>query len=118
MTFIAKRNFQERDISAGLRQVFMRQMVWIKTAQMETWACSECAWTFSPLGPPQGADLGEMMENYERQRDNEHASHVCTEHPRARSARDGSGFSRSTEDPAFGLNPVGRRGRNDMRRAS
>jgi rubredoxin len=66
----------------------MRQMVWIKTARMEAWACSECAWAFSPSGPPRGSSIEEMKENFERQRDKEYASHVCAEHPRAKSARE------------------------------
>jgi hypothetical protein len=72
----------------------MRQMVWIKTARMMAWVCSECAWTFSPSGPPRGSGLEEMKENYERQRDKEYASHVCAEHPRAMSASDDPRISR------------------------
>jgi hypothetical protein len=68
----------------------MRQMMWIKTARIEGWACSECAWAFSPSGPPLGSNLEEMKQNYERQRDKEYASHVCAEHPRAKSAPDDS----------------------------
>jgi hypothetical protein len=64
----------------------MRRMVWIKTARTETWACSECGWRFSPLGPPRGSDLEEMKQNYERQRDKEYASHVCAEYPRVKGA--------------------------------
>jgi hypothetical protein len=66
----------------------MRQIVWMKTARMMAWACSECAWTFSPSGPPRGSSLEEMKQNYERQRDSEYASHVCADHPRAKSAPD------------------------------
>ncbi len=72
----------------------MRQIVWIKTARMMAWACSECAWTFNPSGPPNGNSLEEMKENYERQRDKEYASHVCAEHPRAKSAPDDPRFPR------------------------
>jgi hypothetical protein len=72
----------------------MRHMVWIKTEHMEAWVCSECAWTFNPSDPPRGRDLDEMKENYEIQRNKDFASHVCAEHPRARSARDGSTFPR------------------------
>jgi len=71
----------------------MRQMVWIKTTRIEAWACSECAWTFSPSGPPNGSSLEEMKQNYERQRDKEYASHVCADHPRAKSATDDSRIS-------------------------
>jgi hypothetical protein len=72
----------------------MRQIVYIRTESAQVWACSDCAWTFDPVGPPRGSSLEEMKQNYERQRDKEYASHVCTEHPRAKSARGGSGFSR------------------------
>jgi hypothetical protein len=65
----------------------MRQMVYISTERVQTWACSECAWTFNPSGPPRGGSLEEMKQNYERQRDKEYASHVCTEHLRNKSAR-------------------------------
>jgi hypothetical protein len=72
----------------------MRQMVWIKTAGIEAWACSECAWTFSPSGRPHGSGLAEMKQNYERQRDKEYASHGCADHPRAKNATDDSRMSR------------------------
>jgi rubredoxin len=72
----------------------MRRMVWIKTTRIEAWTCSECAWTFNPSGPPRGDSLEEMKRNYERQRDNEYASHVCAEHPRGKSATDDSRMSR------------------------
>jgi rubredoxin len=65
-------------------------MIWIKTPRVEAWACSECAWTFNPSGPPRGSDLAEMKQNYELQRDKEYASHACSEHPKAKTARDGS----------------------------
>ena len=72
----------------------MRQMVWIKTPRTEAWACSECAWTFSPSGPPDGSSLEEMKQNYERQRNKEYASHVCADHPRAKSAPESSRLTR------------------------
>jgi len=61
---------------------------------MEAWGCSQCGWTFSPSGPPLGSNLDEMKQNYERQRDKEHASHVCSEHPSAKSAREDYKFAR------------------------
>jgi hypothetical protein len=72
----------------------MRQMVWIKTARVMAWACSECAWMFIPSGPPRGSSIEEMKENYERQRDKEYASHACAEHPRAKSVSEDSRISR------------------------
>jgi hypothetical protein len=72
----------------------MRQMIWIKTVRLETWGCSQCAWTFSPTGPPRGSDLDEMKQNFERQRDKEYTLHVCAQHPKAKTAGDDSKFSR------------------------
>ena len=60
----------------------MRQLVWIKTAKLEAWGCSACAWTFRPAGPPVGRDLEEMKQNFERQRDREYAAHTCSRYPK------------------------------------
>jgi hypothetical protein len=95
----------------------MRQMIWIKTVRMETWACSVCDWAFSPSGPPLGSDLEEMKQNFERQRDKEYASHVCAEHPRPSSARDASQFSRPRDIRPYSTSPGNRMGPNDLRRA-
>jgi len=62
----------------------MRKMTWVKSAHSELWACSQCAWAFKPSGPPRGTTLDEMMQNFERQRDQEFASHVCAQHPRTK----------------------------------
>jgi hypothetical protein len=59
----------------------LRKMTWVKSAHSELWSCSRCAWAFKPSGPPHGTTLDEMMQNFERQRDQEFASHVCTERP-------------------------------------
>jgi hypothetical protein len=64
----------------------MRKMIWVESARSAGWACSECAWTFNPWGPPRGDSLDEMKQDFERQRDKEFASHDCAQHPRARSA--------------------------------
>jgi len=68
----------------------MRQMIRVKSVGSEGWACSECAWKFSPSGPPRGASLDEMKQNFERQRDSEFASHVCARHPRTRGQEPGT----------------------------
>jgi len=65
----------------------MRQLVWIKTAKLEAWGCSTCAWTFRPTGPPVGRDLEEMKLNFERQRDREFGIHVCSQYPKDLRAR-------------------------------
>ena len=93
----------------------MRRMVWIKTARTESWACSECGWRFSPSGPPLGRDLEEMKRNYERQRDEEYASHVCAKYPRASGARDDFRIPRRPDVRTHGAG-AGGRGRNEMRR--
>jgi hypothetical protein len=77
----------------------MRKMIWVKSVHSESWACSECAWAFNPPGPPRGTSLDEMKQNFERQRDEEFASHVCAAHPRAKapsamSAKDEPRFPR------------------------
>ena len=85
-----------------------RRMVWITTAQMEDWACSECGWAFRPSGPPVGRDLEEMKQNYERQRDTEYGSHVCAEHARNENDRHEPGSSRPRDrrpSPASAASP-------------
>jgi hypothetical protein len=42
---------------------------------------------FNPEGPPAGNSLAEMKQRYELQRDKEFATHVCAEHPRAKTAK-------------------------------
>jgi rubredoxin len=82
----------------------MRKMVWVKSVRSESWACSECTWAFNPSGPPQGATLDAMKENFELHRDKEFASHVCAAHPRTKSQKTLSaeyepGFRRTSDDP-------------------
>jgi hypothetical protein len=82
-------------------------MVWIKTARAQGWGCSQCNWTFNPLGPPLGNCLDEMMQNYERQRDMEHLLHACVENSSPEENRDVSRFplipkiDRVMRGPAF-----------------
>ena len=64
-----------------------RKLVWIGEDRFQGWVCSECAWRFNPVGPPVGESLDEMMRNFELQRDQEFASHVCAEHPKAKGAK-------------------------------
>jgi hypothetical protein len=59
-----------------------RKLVWVKVQNFEGWACAECAWAFKPSGQVRGNSIEEMKMQYERQRDQEFASHVCAEHPR------------------------------------
>jgi hypothetical protein len=54
-----------------------REMVWVQRKRFMGWACSQCAWEFNPSGFPTGNSIGEMKQNYERQRDMEFESHVC-----------------------------------------
>jgi hypothetical protein len=60
-----------------------RKLVWVEKPTFAGWACSECEWTFDPSEMPRGTSIGQMKENYERQRDEEFKAHVCAEHPRA-----------------------------------
>jgi hypothetical protein len=60
-----------------------RRLVWIETQRFRGWGCSECSWVFNPSGAPVGHSLDEMIQNYEKQREQEFASHDCAEYPRA-----------------------------------
>ena len=62
----------------------MRKMIWISSAERESWGCSECSWSFHPSGPPLGDSLDDMKKNYERQRDKEFDTHICGEQPKTR----------------------------------
>jgi hypothetical protein len=59
-----------------------RKLVWVERQNFQGWACTECAWTFNPTGPPAGDSIEQMMMLYEQQRDKEFRIHVCTEHSR------------------------------------
>ena len=88
----------------------MRHMVWIETAQLQTWGCSECGWTFTPSGPPIGTTMDEMMQNFERQRDKDCVLHVCAAHARPTNDPNNSRVSlnlpidRMTRTPGIGIN--------------
>ena len=73
--------------------------MWVKTAHIEGWACSECAWVFTPSGPPRGETLDEMKQNFERQRDKEFASHVCAHHPRPKESSQRPGNTKGESNP-------------------
>jgi len=60
-----------------------RKLVSIEEQRFWGWGCSECEWVFRPLGPLVGQSLDEMKVHYEKQRDEEFASHVCAEYRRA-----------------------------------
>jgi len=77
----------------------MRKMIWIETAHSAGWACSECVWAFNPWGPPRGASLDEMKQNFELQRDKEFVSHVCARHPRTK--RQEPGARSAQNEPRF-----------------
>ena len=64
-----------------------RKLVWIKEQRFWGWGCSECAWVFNPSGSPTGKSLDEMKQNYEQQRDEEFAAHVCAENLRAKNTK-------------------------------
>ena len=61
-----------------------RKLLWIDEEPYGRWGCSECKWVFNPSGRPVGKSLDEMMQNYQQQRDNDFAAHLCADHPRVR----------------------------------
>jgi hypothetical protein len=65
----------------------MRKMIFVKSQRNESWACSDCAWVFNPLGPPLGNSLESMMRDFERQREKEFASHACAQYPKTKSPK-------------------------------
>jgi hypothetical protein len=76
-----------KGIDAPNREVAMeskrRKMLWAERPNFQGWACNECAWIFNPKGALVGESIEEMKMNYERQRDEEFAAHLCAEYPRA-----------------------------------
>ncbi len=66
-----------------------RTLVWIEGPHFLGWGCSECAWVFSPLWPPDGESLDAMKQRYERQRDEDFAAHVCAPRHGARDDKKG-----------------------------
>ena len=63
-----------------------RTMIWIEGSRFQGSGCSECAWVFSPSGPPTGDSLSAMKEWYEGRREREFGDHVCAKHPRSKNA--------------------------------
>ena len=59
-----------------------RELVWVEKYRFRGWACSNCAWQFSPTGPPSGGSIPEMVESYKKQRDEEFKAHMCAKQPR------------------------------------
>jgi len=57
------------------------EMVWVEKERFTGWACSKCAWQFNPSQIPSGKTIGEMKQNFERQRDGEFKWHVCAKYP-------------------------------------
>jgi hypothetical protein len=57
----------------------MRNLVWVEESGML--GCSECAWVFRPRGSPKGKSPEEMLRDFESQRDEAFASHLCAEYP-------------------------------------
>jgi hypothetical protein len=75
------------NLTAPIREVAMapmrRKLVWVERTNFQGWACSECAWVFSPSWPLVGTTVDEMKKKFGEERDKEFESHVCAEHPRA-----------------------------------
>jgi rubredoxin len=69
-----------REVATGPMR---RKLVWTERPNFQGWACTECAWVFNPSWPLVGKSIEEMKTNFGPQLDQEFASHVCAEHPRA-----------------------------------
>ena len=61
-----------------------RKLVRIEKKHFRGFGCSECAWVFNSPGALAGKFFDEMVRNFELQRDNEFALHVCADHPKPR----------------------------------
>jgi hypothetical protein len=84
----------------------MKRLIRVKSMDIEGWGCAECAWVFSPSGPPVGISLDEMKENFKLQRDKEFASHACVQQPRVKSRQAGAG--RTKDEPKGSTESEGR----------
>ena len=60
-----------------------RKLVWAEKPKFQGWVCTECAWAFNPSWPLVGKTIDDMKTDFGQRRDQEFASHVCAEHPRA-----------------------------------
>src|SRR5271170_1140423 len=69
--------------AVATRAAMSRKLVWIQ--QQRCWGCSECVWVFQTSTDLADMSFGEMMRNFELQRDKEFTLHVCADHPRTRS---------------------------------
>jgi hypothetical protein len=65
-----------------------RKLVSVQRERFVGFGCSECAWVFKASGAPAGKSFEEMVQSFELKRNQEFASHVCADHPRARSTKD------------------------------
>jgi hypothetical protein len=59
-----------------------RELVGLKTPGFEGWACSQCAWFFSPSDALKGKTIEEMKESYRQERDQAFVAHSCGDHPK------------------------------------
>jgi hypothetical protein len=57
------------------------EIVWVERGRFTGWACSQCAWQFTPSRIPPRNTLAEIKRLYEQERDKEFASHVCAKFP-------------------------------------
>jgi hypothetical protein len=68
-------------IPSRARSATHPELVWVQRKRFTGWACSQCAWEFTPSVIPAGNTLAEIKQIYERERDKEFASHVCAKYP-------------------------------------
>jgi hypothetical protein len=59
-----------------------RERVWIENQNFHGFGCSDCNWTFRPLGPLVGISLDVMRQKFEAELEKEFAAHVCTMRPK------------------------------------
>ena len=62
-----------------------REMIWVEQG-LGCWRCSECAWVFNLSRARAAKSFEEMMGNFQLERDNEFAVHVCADYPRIKNA--------------------------------
>jgi hypothetical protein len=60
-----------------------RKLVWIEKPGFGGFGCSECGWRFELSNASAGTTFEDLTANLGLQLDQEFASHVCADHPKA-----------------------------------
>jgi hypothetical protein len=61
----------------GQRNSF-RELVWVEGQDIGGWGCSACAWMFKPSVGAVGASVRELIDDAQRQLEEEFLAHECT----------------------------------------